>query len=53
MYLTVRTIQTTDATDATVDRIGGVGGNIPKMSGGGRLNTVERISEQEFESDIA
>ncbi|MEV6013529.1 DUF3060 domain-containing protein [Streptomyces sp. NPDC051976] len=53
VYLkTVGTIQTTDATNATVDWVGGVGGNSPKMSGGGRLNTVEQISEQEYQGDL-
>ncbi|MGW2524209.1 DUF3060 domain-containing protein [Streptomyces sp. NPDC001617] len=54
VYLkTVGTIDTAQTTGSTVGWVAGADGGSPKMSGGGNLNTVEQISEQEYESDIS
>ena len=54
VYLkTVGAIHTADASNSTVDWVRGMGGNSPEMSGGGSLNTVEQISEEEYESDLS
>lgn len=50
---TVGAIHTADASNSTVDWVRGMGGNSPEMSGGGSLNTVEQISEEEYESDLS
>ena len=51
---TVGTIQLTGATYTTGHRVGGAGGgNDPEVSGAGDTNTVEKISLQDYEDEIA